>query len=108
MGQIAAEHADVVYVTDEENDKEDRAAIRADIMEGIKKSAVGKAMVTEVPDRRVAIKLALEGARKGDIVLLAGMGHEVYRLLDGERIGWNDAEVAREAWGELGSSQKTV
>ena len=51
---------------------------------------------TEVADRREAIEKALSVAKKGDTVLITGMGHEVYRIISGERVPWNDADVVRE------------
>ena len=49
-----------------------------------------------IADRREAIAKALSVAQKGDIVLITGMGHEVFRIIDGEKVPWNDAEVVRE------------
>src|SRR5690606_37947852 len=50
-----------------------------------------------VPDRREAIERAVAGARPGDVVAIAGKGHETYQESQGERVPFNDAEVAREA-----------
>jgi UDP-N-acetylmuramoyl-L-alanyl-D-glutamate--2,6-diaminopimelate ligase len=89
MGRIAAAHADLVFVTDEENDQEPRAQIRAEILRDIKKSP----KVHEIDGRSDAIRAALETAKKGDTILITGLGHEVYRLLDGQRIHWADQEI---------------
>ena len=51
---------------------------------------------TEIPDRRDAIEKALSVATKGDMVLITGMGHEVYRIVEGNKIPWNDSDVVRE------------
>jgi len=96
MGEIAANLADRIMLTDEESYNEDPQVIRDMIFEGIEKVKGGAMKTTEIPDRRDAIKKALSIATKGDIVLITGMGHEMYRIVDGKRIPWNDAEVVRE------------
>lgn len=95
MGEIAAKLADRIFLTDEESYNEDPDAIRAEVMEGIEK-ARGSAKTTEIADRREAIKKALSVAKKGDIVLITGMGHEKFRVENGKKLPWNDAEVVRE------------
>lgn len=96
MGQIAAKNADRIFITDEECYSEDPDKIRADIISGINKDGDLPANVREIADRRGAIAKALSVAQKGDIVLITGMGHEVFRIIDGEKMPWNDAEVVRE------------
>ena len=66
---------------------------------GIEK-ANGGAKTTELPDRREAIERALGSAKKGDMVLITGMGHEQYRIVMGERLPWNDTTVVREILGK--------
>lgn len=95
MGEIAVKYADRVFLTDEESYSEDPDAIRAEIMQGIE-SAGGSAMTTEIADRREAIKKALSIAKKGDMVLITGMGHEKFRIVGGKKIPWNDAETVKE------------
>jgi len=95
MGEIASKYADRIFLTDEESYNEDPDKIREDIMEGIK-SAKGDGKTTEIPDRREAIKKALSVAKKGDMVLVTGMGHEKFRIIKGKREPWNDADVVRE------------
>jgi len=95
MGKIATELADRIIVTDEETYTEDPAAIRKMIMKGIT-DAGGEAMTEEIPDRRKAIEKALSLARRGDTVLLTGMGHEQYRILDGKRVAWNEVAIVKE------------
>ncbi len=95
MGEIAARLADRIFLTDEESYNENPAQIRAQIYDGIER-AHGEAKTLEVPDRREAIRKALDIATKGDTILITGMGHEVYRIVNGERIPWNDAETVRE------------
>ena len=95
MGEIAARLADRIFLTDEESYNEDPQVIRDMIFEGIEK-AHGSIKTTEVPDRYEAIKKALSVAKKGDTVLITGMGHEVFRIVAGKRIPWNDAEAVRD------------
>lgn len=95
MGEIAANLADRIFLTDEESYNENPQTIRDDIYRGIEE-AKGAIKTTEIADRREAIEKALSVATKGDTVLITGMGHEVYRIINGERIPWNDAEVVRE------------
>lgn len=95
MGKIAAKHADRIVLTDEESYNENPDEIRRMIMEGIADGR-GETYTEEVPDRREAIRKALSIARKGDTVLITGMGHENFRIVNGERLPWNDAEVVRE------------
>ncbi len=106
MGSIAARMADRIILTDEESYNEDPQQIRDQIREGIV-AAHGEGKTTEVPDRREAIKKALSIATKGDTVLITGMGHEMYRIVNGERIPWNDAEAVKELLKEKGSSSAT-
>ncbi len=96
MGEIAAKYADRIFVTDEESYSEDPAIIRKMIMEGINKSG-RSAKATEIADRKEAIERALSVAKKGDIVLVTGMGHEKFRVINGEKIPWSDTEVLKNA-----------
>ena len=72
MGQVAAAMAELVVVTDDNPRDEDPAAIRAEIVAG----TAGRAEVVEIGDRRQAIDFAVAWAQPGDIVLVAGKGHE--------------------------------
>ena len=96
MGEIAAKYADRIFLTDEESYNEDPDQIRKMVYDGIEKVKGGATKTTEVADRRDAIEKALGIATKGDMILITGMGHEVYRIVNGKRIPWNDAEVVRE------------
>lgn len=95
MGEIAAKYADRIILTDEESYNEDPKAIRKQVFDGIE-SAGATQKVTEIADRREAIEKALSIATKGDTILITGMGHEQYRIINGERLPWNDAVVVRE------------
>jgi UDP-N-acetylmuramoyl-L-alanyl-D-glutamate--2,6-diaminopimelate ligase len=98
MGEIAAKLADRIFVTDEESYNEEPNGIRKHILKGIKKGK-GDGKTMEIADRREAIKKALSIAKKGDIILITGMGHEVFRIVEGKKIPWNDSEVVRELVG---------
>jgi UDP-N-acetylmuramoyl-L-alanyl-D-glutamate--2,6-diaminopimelate ligase len=89
MGRVATALSDVVIVTDDNPRSEDPARIRADIMAG----APG---ATEVPGRREAIAEAIRIAREGDIVLVAGKGHETGQIIGDKVLPFDDALVARE------------
>ena len=89
MGAAATRLSDVVIVTDDNPRSEDPARIRADIMAG----APG---ATEVPGRREAIAEAIAIARPGDILLVAGKGHETGQIIGDRVLPFDDALVARE------------
>lgn len=93
MAEVAGRLADAVIVTDDNPRREDGDAIVADILEGF---AVGSNVRVE-RDRRAAIRRAVGGAGPGDIVLVAGKGHEPYQEIDGVRHPFDDADVAHGA-----------
>jgi len=89
MGGVASRLADSVVVTSDNPRSEDPRKIIADIRQGMH----GDYAVE--PDRRRAIALALREARRGDLVLVAGKGHEAYQEIAGVRRPFSDAAVAR-------------
>jgi UDP-N-acetylmuramoyl-L-alanyl-D-glutamate--2,6-diaminopimelate ligase len=93
MGEIASRLADVVVVTDDNPRTEDPAAIRAALLEGAR---TGRAEVVEEGDRRTAIDIALGLARPGDIVVVAGKGHETGQEVAGVVHPFDDRAVVRE------------
>jgi len=102
MGKIAQDLADRIIVTDEENYTEDAKQIREEVITGFsKKNGKIPANIQEIPDRKEAIRKALQIAGKGDTVLITGLGHEVYRIIDGEKNPWNDTEIVREISKEI-------
>ena len=94
MGRVAARLADHVVVTSDNPRSEDPAQIIGNIVAGVHG---GAGRVEIEPDRRAAIRRAVAGARRGDIVLVAGKGHETYQEVRGVRHPFSDAQVAREA-----------
>src|SRR5262245_44817118 len=93
MGRAAAEDADLVIVTSDNPRSEDPLAIIEQVTSGIPQTA---ASIVE-PDRRVAIERAIDEARSGDVVVVAGKGHETTQEVDGAFLPFDDREVAREA-----------
>ncbi len=93
MAEVAGRLADAVIVTDDNPRGEDGDVIVADILEGF----ADRSAVTVERDRRAAINRAVGQAGPGDIVLVAGKGHEPYQDIDGVRHPFDDAEVARAA-----------
>ncbi len=93
MGRVASESSDIVIVTDDNPRGEDPAAIRHDIMQSVPGAE-------EIGDRRAAIAHAVSIAQKGDIILLAGKGHETGQIIgagaDERVIPFDDVQVARE------------
>ncbi|MFB3818278.1 MAG: UDP-N-acetylmuramoyl-L-alanyl-D-glutamate--2,6-diaminopimelate ligase [Candidatus Methylomirabilales bacterium] len=102
MGEIAARLADLVIVTSDNPRSEEPGAIIREIEAGAKKvGGPAEARVT-IPDRREAIGAALARARTGDLVVIAGKGHETYQVLRDRTIPFDDRVVAREALAALG------
>ena len=91
MGRIAAEIADLVVVTDDNPRSEDPATIRAAILAGATE-ADSAAEVVEIGDRRAAITHAVRWARQGDVLLIAGKGHETGQTADGVTRPFDDRE----------------
>jgi UDP-N-acetylmuramoyl-L-alanyl-D-glutamate--2,6-diaminopimelate ligase len=97
MGRIASEAADVAIVTSDNPRSEDPEAIIAEILQGV-------ATDVEVePDRRSAIQQAVAAAQAGDVVVIAGKGHELGQEAAGRVTPFDDREVAREALRRLGA-----
>ncbi len=92
MGRIAAQLADRIYVTSDNPRSEEPQAIVAEIETGI-----GERVHTVEVDRRAAIERAVREAQPGDVVLVAGKGHEIYQIVGDRTLPFDDAAVAREA-----------
>jgi UDP-N-acetylmuramyl tripeptide synthase len=100
MGRIAATLADRVVVTSDNPRSEDPAAIAADIVRGIREA--GRSQFSQELDRAAAIRAAVASARAGDVILIAGKGHEDYQETNGVRTHFSDAEAAAEALAATG------
>src|SRR5215475_2511736 len=102
MGQAAAEASDFVVLTSDNPRSEDPLAIMNDALVGIRRTDTPHIIE---PDRETAIRRALGEARPGDIVILAGKGHEPYQVLKDKTIPFDDREVAREVLRGFGYHQ---
>jgi UDP-N-acetylmuramoyl-L-alanyl-D-glutamate--2,6-diaminopimelate ligase len=93
MGRIAVEKADAVIVTDDNPRSEDPAAIRAEILKG----APG---AREIGDRALAIRTAVDGLRPGDVLVVAGKGHETGQIIGDRTLPFSDHDEVRAAIAE--------
>jgi UDP-N-acetylmuramoyl-L-alanyl-D-glutamate--2,6-diaminopimelate ligase len=97
MGSVAAELADRVYVTDDNPRSEPPAEIRRAIL-----AAASNAI--EIGDRRAAIHAAIAELHQGDVLVIAGKGHETGQIVGTDILPFDDAVVAREVLGSPGGS----
>jgi UDP-N-acetylmuramoyl-L-alanyl-D-glutamate--2,6-diaminopimelate ligase len=104
MGEAAARLADRVVATSDNPRSEEPIEILKEIEIGIKKVSTGGVTHVTIPDRREAIGAALAEARGGDVVVIAGKGHEAYQVLRDRTIPFDDRVVARETLAALGYS----
>ncbi len=98
----AATAADIVYVTSDNPRTEDPDAIIDDVVVGIENSSHRPAEIHRIADRAEAIRSAITGAVPGDIVVIAGKGHEDYQIVGTTRSDFDDREHARSALLSLG------
>jgi UDP-N-acetylmuramoyl-L-alanyl-D-glutamate--2,6-diaminopimelate ligase len=103
MGEISGRMSDLSILTSDNPRQEEPLKIISDVVVGIQKTG-GKYLIE--PDRAKAIHLAIEEARAGDMVLLAGKGHEDYQIFADRTIHFDDREVAGKALGDRGYSAK--
>jgi UDP-N-acetylmuramoyl-L-alanyl-D-glutamate--2,6-diaminopimelate ligase len=99
MGEVSGRLSDLTILTNDNPREEDPLKIISDIVVGTQKSS-GKYLIE--PDREKAIGLAFDEARAGDIVLLAGKGHEDYQILADKTLPWDDRKVAQQALRDRG------
>jgi UDP-N-acetylmuramoyl-L-alanyl-D-glutamate--2,6-diaminopimelate ligase len=113
MGEIAARLSDLLVLTSDNPRTEDPLRILAEIEAGIQKAGLRRfennTRQTErgywvEKDRRAAIRIALQAAQRGDLVLIAGKGHEDYQILGAKKIHFDDREVAQEELTRIGSA----
>ena len=107
MGRVAAERSDVVFMTADNPRTEDPESILRDIERGALDLPTSRRGAFHlIPDRRAAIRAALLEARAGDVVLIAGKGHEDYQIIGKTRYPFDDRDVARELLTALPSARK--
>ncbi|MGW0443689.1 glutamate ligase domain-containing protein, partial [Nocardia sp. NPDC003054] len=98
MGAAAARGADLLIVTDDNPRTEDPAAIRAAVVAGAHElPATDRGEIREIGDRAAAIAAAIAWARSGDVVLIAGKGHEAGQEIQGVKHPFDDREVVAAA-----------
>ena len=93
MGRIAAENSDICIVTSDNPRTEEPEAIIDEIMQG---TAGGGARVMRICDRVQAIRTAIDNAQSGDVILLAGKGHEDYQVIGHEKRHMDEREIVAE------------
>ncbi|WP_054956615.1 UDP-N-acetylmuramoyl-L-alanyl-D-glutamate--2,6-diaminopimelate ligase [Paenibacillus dakarensis] len=96
MGKIAARLSDMVFITSDNPRTENPEFILKDIEAGLLEDRVSEERYQLIVDRRQAIKKAIEMASPGDVVLIAGKGHETYQLIAGKVFDFDDRIVAKE------------
>ncbi len=105
MGEAAGALSDLVILTDDNPRKEDPLLIMNDVVVGLQKV---NAKYRIEPDREVALEMAIDEAQPGDIVLLAGKGHENYQILRDRTFEFDDREKARAILRRKGYSKKAA
>ncbi len=98
MGDVASRWADRIVVTNDNPRSENPESIAEDILQGCKRHKVAL-----IHDRRLAIMQTIQQAQVGDCVVIAGKGHEQYQEINGERIAFDDSDIARQALSEWGA-----
>ena len=105
MGEVAGMLADTVVLTSDNPRSEDPLAIINDALVGVQRT--GRPCLLE-SDRQAAIREALEQAREGDTVVIAGKGHETYQIFSDRTVAFDDREAARRVLNELGYQANAV
>ncbi len=98
MGKVSGKYADFTIITEDNSRNESLDNILTDIKTGL---AMTDGFYMEMPDRRRAIRFSILRAKPGDLVVIAGKGHEEYQETDGRRVPFSDTLVALEAYEEL-------
>jgi UDP-N-acetylmuramoyl-L-alanyl-D-glutamate--2,6-diaminopimelate ligase len=101
MGGIAARLCDRVWVTSDNPRSERPEAIIAEIVAGIEATGAGLDRHVTISDRKAAIRSALAWARAGDVVVVAGKGHETYQIIGSKTLPFDDREVVRTVLADL-------
>lgn len=103
MGEAASSASDYVVLTSDNPRSEDPIAIMNDALVGLRRHDTPH---TIEPDRATAIRRAIEQAKPGDVVILAGKGHETYQVLKDRTIAFDDREVARSVLNGFGYTRQ--
>jgi UDP-N-acetylmuramoyl-L-alanyl-D-glutamate--2,6-diaminopimelate ligase len=90
MGEIASNYSDEIFITSDNPRDEDPLEILHDIEQGIEATSTSYALIV---DRKEAIERAMKKARRGDVVVIAGKGHETYQVVKGKSVHFDDREV---------------
>jgi UDP-N-acetylmuramoyl-L-alanyl-D-glutamate--2,6-diaminopimelate ligase len=101
MGRIAAELSDLVFITSDNPRTEDPSKIIDDILAGLPE---GSKYEVE-PDRERAIEKSIEASREGDLIVVAGKGHEDYQILGTRKIHLDDREIVRKLLGDNANAE---
>lgn len=98
MGEVAGSYSDLVIVTSDNPRTENPLKILSEIEVGLKKTDCPYQIIA---DRRDAIHQAIRKAKRDDVVLIAGKGHETYQIIGADKFHFDDREIAREALANL-------
>jgi UDP-N-acetylmuramoyl-L-alanyl-D-glutamate--2,6-diaminopimelate ligase len=96
MGEVCGEYSDFCIVTSDNPRNEEPMDIIKDILPGLNKTDCPYEVIV---DRREAIRYALDNARPGDVIILAGKGHETYQLLKGQTLPFDEKQIVAEILG---------
>lgn len=97
MGQVASKYSDMAIVTSDNPRTEEPQSIIEDILVGIENTKANEQNYVSILDRKEAIEYAINSAKSGDVILIAGKGHETYQILNEGTIHFDDREIARNA-----------
>jgi UDP-N-acetylmuramoyl-L-alanyl-D-glutamate--2,6-diaminopimelate ligase len=98
MGEVAGHHSDLVVITSDNPRTEDPLKIISEVVKGVTQT---NCPFLNIPDRREAIFQAVKSAAAGDVVIIAGKGHETYQIVGNDKFHFDDREAAREALRDL-------
>ena len=101
MGRVAIEESDFTVITSDNPRTENPQCILDDILAGVPSSVLRGKDCEVIVDRKEAIRFSVRKAQPGDLVLIAGKGHENYQILKTGSIQFNDREIAEEAVKEV-------
>ena len=98
MGKVASQLADNIIVTNDNPREENPEIIAKEIFSGIAiTESTGGSVAQIISDRRKAINFAIKSAGRGDIVLIAGKGHELYQLIGSQKLSFSDKTESKMA-----------